>query len=494
MNGADAPAHGEIAVDVAIVGAGPAGLTAGYLLAKAGKRVAIVEKDPACVGGLSRTVEHDGFRFDLGGHGISSQSPAIAELLNEILPGGFSQHPRSLRVYREGKLYSYPPRLFEAVGNLGLRRALACLASYGWARLFPIKEVTSAADWISNRFGRELHAIFFKGYAEKLWGSACERISADWAAQRLGGVSLRSAADDLQRPRLGAGTVWQTARDRIVERGGMVLMGCSLKQLASDGQGGWRMTATGPSGEVAITAGQAISSAPIRELAARLYPLPVSTIEASRLRHRDLVTVALMVRGNQPFPGDCLYIGDSKVQAARARSLCVSPPGEDVACVALDYFCSEGDGLWSMRDDRLIELAGRELGLVGLTSPGEVMGGAVARLEKAYPICDQTYAAHVVAVHREIADKHPTLHLVGRNGMHRCSDLDQAMLSAMLTVENILAGRQLHDPWSATEDTEYRENAQPALPVLISDERGVEVATPRELPPLAESEPRRKVA
>jgi protoporphyrinogen oxidase len=495
MSGADAPARAEIAVNVAIVGAGPAGLTAGYLLAKAGKRVAIVEKDPARVGGISRTVEHEGHRFDIGGRHLSPKSPAVVELWNEILPGGFIEHSRTSRIYHDGKLYSCPPRVLEALRGLGVWRSAACMMSYAWAKLFPIRDVRSVADWTSNRFGRKLHALIFKAYAEKVWGTQCDQISADWAAERLSGLSLRGAAADvLLRPRPGVGTMWEAARDRIVERGGIFLMGYSLKQLASDGQGGWRMTATGPDGEAVIIADHAISSAPMRELAARLYPLPVSTIEASRLNYRDLLTVELLVRSDQPFPDTCVYIHGSKVQAGRARSLRASPPGtgpdEGVACVALEYFCREGDALWSMRDDRLIELARRELDVLGLVSSCETIGGTVVRQEKAYPVYDSGYAARVEAMRRELAGNHPTLHLVGRTGTHRCGDMEHAMLTAMLTVEKILAG------------PEYREDAERPLPEAcalhpVSEDQAAAATIVRELPRRAGSAspaPRKKVA
>ena len=264
MNGTGAKVRGEIAVDVAIIGAGPAGLTAGYLLSKAGKRVAIIEKDPTYVGGISRTVEHEGYRFDIGGHRFFSKSAAVVDLWNEILPDDFIQRPRMSRIYYEGKFYSYPLRAFEALRNLGLWRSGLCMLSYGWSKLAPIKDVRSFEDWTSNQFGKKLYSIFFKTYTEKVWGMPCNEMSADWAAQRIKGLSLWGAVTDgLKRslglnkrpndgqavktlletfryPRLGPGMMWDAARDRIVERGGIVLMGHGLKQLASDGQGGWR--------------------------------------------------------------------------------------------------------------------------------------------------------------------------------------------------------------------------------------------------------------
>jgi protoporphyrinogen oxidase len=327
--------------------------------------------------------------------------------------------------------------------------------------------------------------MFFKAYAEKVWGMPGNEMSADWAAQRIKGLSLWGAVTNglkrslglakrpsdsqaaktllgtFRHPRLGAGMMWEAARDRIVERGGRVLMGHALKQLASDGRDGWRLTATGPGGETVVHAAHAISSAPMRELAARLYPLPTSTIEVSQLKYRDVLTVALMIRSDDPFPDNWVYIHDSQVKVGRVQNFrSWSPemvPDPDVACVGLEYFCFQGDGLWSMTDAELVELGKREMAILGLVAPEKVIGGAVVRHEKAYPVYDEGYAAKVDSMRRELEARHPTLHLVGRNGMHRCNNQDYAMMTAMLTVENILAGERVYDAWSVNEDAEYHE-------------------------------------
>lgn len=512
----------EIHVDVAIVGAGPAGLTAGYLLTKQGKTVAIIEKDETYVGGISRTVEHEGYRFDIGGHRFFSKSAAVVDLWNEILPDDFIQRPRMSRIYYEGKFYSYPLRAFEALRNLGIWRSTTCMASYLWSKLFPIKDVKSFEDWTTNQFGQKLYSIFFKTYTEKVWGMPCNEMSADWAAQRIKGLSLWGAVvDGLKRslglnkrpndgqqvktlletfryPRLGPGMMWEAARDRIVERGGHVIMGQALKQLASDGQGGWRMTASGKDGELVIRAKHAISSAPMRELAARLHPLPESTLNASQLKYRDFLTVALMIRSEDLFPDNWIYIHDSKVQVGRVQNFrSWSPemvPDESVACVGLEYFCFEGDGLWASSDEDLVELAKKEMAILGLLEPSAVIGGAVVRQEKAYPVYDETYAANVAVMRQELEEKFPTLHLVGRNGMHRYNNQDHAMMTAMLTVENILAGERLYDTWCVNEDAEYHEagdeGAEKALPQRadapatkpLSEDQALALASVRDVP------------
>ena len=292
FTGAANPApNREKTVDVAIIGAGPAGLTAGYLLTKAGLSVAIIEKDEHYVGGISRTVEHEGYRFDIGGHRFFSKSKQVVDLWNEILPDDFIERPRMSRIYYEGKFYSYPLRAFEALWNLGIVRSTLCMMSFAKAKVFPNKQIKSFEDWTVNAFGWKLYSIFFKTYTEKVWGMPCDEMSADWAAQRIKGLSLWGAViDGLKRslglnkvpndgmqtktllesfryPRLGPGMMWDAARDKIVASGkGEVLMGHGLKQLASDGQGGWRLTASHAEGDTTIRARNAISSAPMTNL------------------------------------------------------------------------------------------------------------------------------------------------------------------------------------------------------------------------------------
>ena len=489
------------AVDVAIIGAGPAGLTAAYLLGKTGLSVTVIERDPVYVGGISRTVEHDGFRFDIGGHRFFSKSKEVVDLWNELLPDDFIERPRMSRIYYEGRFYSYPLRAFEALRNLGLWRSTLCMASFAWAKARPNTNVRSFEDWVVNQFGRKLYSIFFKTYTEKVWGMPCTEMSADWAAQRIKGLSLGAAVlDGVKRslglnkrpndgmqaktllesfryPRLGPGMMWEAARDRVIEHGNRVLMGHSLKQLAQVGDR-WRVTATRDDGALTtIDATHVISSAPMRELATRIHPLPEALPQASALRYRDFLTVALTIRSPDLFPDNWIYIHDSKVKVGRVQNFrSWSPemvPDPTLACVGLEYFCFEGDGLWSASDDELVALATREMATLGLCSAEQVTGGTVVRQEKAYPVYDENYAANVMAVAQELEARHPTLHLVGRNGMHRYNNQDHAMMTAMLTVRNILGGARIHDVWAVNEDAEYHEAGREGEAEALSSLRAV---------------------
>ncbi|HEV2593643.1 MAG TPA: NAD(P)/FAD-dependent oxidoreductase [Sphingomicrobium sp.] len=493
--------------DVVIIGAGPAGLTAAYQLTKAGYGVIVLEKDPTYVGGISRTVEHDGFRFDIGGHRFFSKSREVVDLWDEILPNDFIQRPRMSRIFYDGKFYSYPLRGFEALRNLGLWRSTCCMLSYLKARVLPLKKVDSFQDWTINQFGRQLFSIFFKTYTEKVWGMRCDEISADWAAQRIKGLSLGGAVlDGLKRslrlnkrpndgmgtkslletfryPRRGPGMMWEAARDFIVSKGNQVRMGHSLQQLSFDAAtGSWRVTARTADGEnVLVTGAHVISSAPIGELMSRIYPLPASTMRAFDLRYRDFLTVALMIRSEDIFPDNWIYIHDPKVKVGRIQNFrSWSPemvPDPSLACVGLEYFCFEGDGLWNASDAELIELATREMHTLGLCDPGKVKGGVVVRQEKAYPVYDDSYRDNVAAIREDLEATYPTLHLVGRNGMHRYNNQDHAMMTAMLTVRNIQAGHRAYDIWEVNEDAEYHEAGEEGAQAALTSERRV----PRQL-------------
>lgn len=489
-------------IDVAIIGAGPAGLTAGYLLAKEGLNVFIAEKDPLYVGGISRTVEHNGYRFDIGGHRFFSKSSEVVALWNELLPDDFITRPRQSRIYYGGKLYSYPLKAFEALFNLGVLRSTVCMLSYARYRLWPHKNVRTFEQWVTNQFGKELFSIFFKTYTEKVWGMKCNEISADWAAQRIKGLNLLTAViDALKRsipflnkkqndgmavktllesfryPRKGPGMLWEAARDKIVNMGGDVRMGADVTQISFNAATQrWRLAYVDQAGETHIvSAAHVISSAPMRELAGKIHPLPASFSSALQLRYRDFLTVALMIRATDIFPDNWIYVHDPKVKVGRIQNFrSWSPemvPDEDMACVGLEYFCFEGDDLWASDDADLIELAKREMVELGLAQAEHIVGGCVVRQEKAYPVYDETYQTNVDAIRDELEAAYPSLHLIGRNGMHKYNNQDHAMMTAMLTARNIMAGERRFNVWGVNEDAEYHEEGAEGAAEALASER-----------------------
>jgi protoporphyrinogen oxidase len=292
-------------------------------------------------------------------------------------------------------------------------------------------------------------------------------------------MQTKTLLETFRYPRQGPGMMWEAARDKVIAGGNQVLMGHAFKQLTQDqGTGRWKMTATKTDGStVTIDAAHVISSAPMRELAARIHPLPVTLPEASDLKYRDFLTVALMIRSEDLFPDNWIYIHDSKVQVGRVQNFrSWSPemvPDPSLACVGLEYFCFEGDGLWASSDDDLVALATKELAILGLTKAEDVVGGVVVRQEKAYPVYDDSYADNVAKMRDELESRYPTLHMVGRNGMHRYNNQDHAMMTAMLTVRNIIAGERVYDIWGVNEDAEYHESGSEGEQAALASVRDV---------------------
>jgi protoporphyrinogen oxidase len=469
-----------------VLGAGPAGLTAAYELTKHGVPVVVLERDRHYVGGIARTVEHNGFRFDIGGHRFFSKNQDIEDLWTEILGDELLTCRRLSRIYYRGRYFDYPLRALNALRNLGLRETLLCLGSYTRARLFPVREPRTFEDWVSNEFGHRLFRIFFKSYTEKVWGMSTSELSADWAAQRIKGLDLvqvmrsallpqrqpaeRSAViktliDRFRYPRLGPGQMWERVRDRLDEAGQPVLMGETVERLVHRGGRVRHVLARGPSGLTHEVEGEEfVSSLPVRSLVARLDPPPPAPVRraAASLRYRDFLTVALMLKRRNVFPDNWIYIHDPGVRVGRIQNFKNwSPamvPDPDQTCLGLEYFCFEGDGLWSASDSELIELGRRELEQLGICRGAEVFDGAVVRQPKAYPVYDETYQDRLDVV-REYLRQLPNLHLAGRNGMHKYNNQDHSMMTALLVARNIALGADL-DPWLVNADAEYHEEAR----------------------------------
>jgi protoporphyrinogen oxidase len=465
---------------VVIMGAGPAGLTAAWELSGHGVPCEILEADPEFVGGIARTASYRGFRFDIGGHRFFTKSDEVRRVWKQILePEDWLEVPRMSRIYYKGKFFAYPLKAFDALAKLGIVTAALCMLSYLKARIFPRKQERSLEDWVINRFGERLYRIFFKTYTEKVWGMPCSEISADWAAQRIKGLSMISAIrnalipqrgddgviktliDKFEYPKHGPGMMWERAAEIVQGRGSTLHMGAPIVELRHGGGSLKEVVAGSGGGDLVVSGTDYISTLPMRTLVRMLDPAAPDHVRAAAeaLGYRDFLTVVLVLDTPDSFPDNWIYIHDPSVQLGRVQNFrnwspfMVPNPGQ--TALGLEYFCTEGDGLWDMDDEGLIKLGTEELAKIGLATPTDVVDGTVVRMPKAYPVYDDDYQANVAIIRDWLLENVQNLQLVGRNGMHKYNNQDHSMMAALLAARNLLG--ETWDPWKVNTDAEYHE-------------------------------------
>lgn len=463
--------------DVVIIGAGPTGLTAAYQLAKAGKTTIVFEKG-ARVGGIARTENYKGYGIDIGGHRFYTKVGEVEAMWHEVLEADFLYRTRLSRIYYDRKFFYYPIRFFDALWKLGLVESFRIGLSYVWARVQPYPREDNLQEWVSNRFGKRLFQIFFKTYTEKVWGIPCTEIKAEWAAQRIKGLSFTTAIknalfksqsnsvktliDAFHYPRRGPGMLWARVQELVEARGHRVMLETDVLEIHLNGRRVERVVAQGPAGPVTAAADFYISSMPVSELILKMTPPPPpEVVEAARqLTYRDFLTVALIVNRDNLFPDNWIYVHSPEVQVGRIQNFknwspdMVPESAAGTTCIGLEYFCEEGDALWQSCDDELIALGRRELALLGLVDEADVIDGVVYRQPKAYPVYTGAYKEYLEII-KSYINSLENLQTAGRNGLHMYNNQDHSMLTAMLAVKNI-AGEN-HDIWSVNTDRSYHE-------------------------------------
>lgn len=487
------------ATDLAIVGAGPAGLTCAYEVQKLapGRSVLVVEAD-RIVGGISRTENYKGFRFDIGGHRFFTKVGEVEAMWKEVMGDEFIRVPRLSRIYYRGKFYDYPLKLMNALGNIGPYEASRIMLSYLKWRVRPSKTEDSFEDWVINRFGGRLYMHFFRSYTQKVWGIPPRLIQADWAAQRIKNLSLTKAVwnaisgandtasliEEFDYPRLGPGQMWEKVTESVEAKGGEVRMRTRATKLRREGNRIAALEIQGPEGEAeTIRAEHYVNSMGLRELVEAIDPPPPPAVveAARRLRYRDFLVVTLVLDRADPFPDNWIYVHSNNVSVGRIQNFRAWSkdmlPNDRQASIGMEYFCQENDGLWDMDNADLIRKAAAELETLGLAKAEEVVDGTVIRQPKAYPVYDTEYREAVDT----IADWLRTLEnlqSVGRNGLHRYNNQDHSMLTALYAARNIVAdwkgdAAPRLDLWDVNVERSYHEEFQrderPSKPAIAAE-------------------------
>lgn len=462
--------------DIIIFGAGPAGLAAATRLLAKGKSVIIFEKEPL-VGGISKTLEYKGNRFDLGGHRFFTKAKEVNDLWNGTLGNDFIVRPRLSRIYYRNRFFDYPVRIQNVLRNLGLIESARISLDYLHTKIFPHKEERTFEQWVSNRFGHRLFNHFFKSYTEKLWGIPCSEIQAEWAAQRIKGLSFTSAVraalfpdksgkiktliDEFRYPKLGPGMMYERMAENVRKAGGKILIETTVTKVRhEDGIVKSIIAKDKDGGEREYAADHFLSSMPLTELVTALSPtLPDDVLKAARgLTYRSFITASVILDTDRSFPDTWIYVHSPEVKLGRIQNFKAWSPhmiaDPTKTTLGLEYFCTEDDELWNMEDKELLALSMRELEAIGLGKASQFVDGFVARVPKAYPVYDAAYPERLKTV-REYLNSFANLQPIGRYGMFKYNNMDHSILTGLYAAENVLGAS--HDIWNVNADQEYHE-------------------------------------
>lgn len=516
-----------------IIGAGPAGLTAAIELQRSSKIKPIVIEADQQVGGISRTVRHKGNRMDIGGHRFFSKSDRVMRWWLDLMPvkagaGEDGQlqyqgrqrdlpvttsveHPqtgdlvmlvrqRKSRIYFLRRFFDYPIRLnADTLKKLGVVRTFRAGISYMRSALLPIRQERSLEDFLINRFGKQLYLTFFKSYTEKVWGVPCDRISAEWGAQRIKGLSLKGVAahflkktfgykrsgDVAQKetetsliekflyPKFGPGQLWEHAADLVREGGGDIHFGVQIDRIHLDGNKVVSVEGVNATGErIAYAGDYFFSTMPVRDLIRALScEVPKEVAEVSEgLIYRDFIIVGLLASkltvtedDGTPLKDNWIYIQEPDVMVGRMQIFNNWSPwlvgSENKMWIGLEYFCNDTDPLWKLSDEEMARLAIEEIAKIGVLKAEDVEDSHVVRIPKTYPAYFGSYDRFQTI--RDYTDRLENLFLVGRNGMHKYNNQDHSMLTAMTAVENIVDGVTTKDNiWAINTELEYHEEKE----------------------------------
>ena len=460
---------------IAIIGAGPAGLTAAYQLIKDGYYVEIFEASDS-VGGMAKTISLWGQLVDLGPHRFFSSDPRVNRLWLEIIGPRYSMVTRLTRIYYNKTFFDYPLKAVNALFGLGVLKSIACVLSYVSAKIFPINDESTFEAWVSNRFGRRLYKIFFKSYSEKLWGISCKELDADFAAQRIKKLSLYEAVkaaifssegkghktlvDEFAYPHNGAGAIYEMMAKKIIDLGGKIHLQVPVKSVHPHNAGSLPMIKLEHG--VDLYFDHVISSMPITHLVGRMNAPQDIKDHANSLRFRNTILVYLQVGVPSPFPDQWIYVHSTELQTGRITNFKNWVPsilnGRDETILCMEYWCYDDDELWRDNDQALIDLATREIYQTTLIPEGTVLAGAVIRVPKCYPVYATGYRSHLDPVERYLSMQHG-ISVIGRYGAFKYNNQDHSILMGIMAAENITKNTN-HDLWGINTDYEYQESCR----------------------------------
>lgn len=462
-----------------IIGAGPAGLTAAWELIKKDASVEVFEKY-SLFGGIARTEEYKGYRFDIGGHRFFTMVPEVEALWHEWMQDEFVVRPRKSRILYQGKFFDYPLRMFNALAGLGILESIRIVISYVVAQIFPYKNEESFEEWVVNRFGNRLYEIFFRTYTEKVWGIKCTDIRAEWAAQRIKGLTLPAAVKnalfpprgdviktlikEFHYPILGPGMMWEKVARLVVEKGARVELEAEVTRILWSDNTVKGVEVLNNEGTKYVEGTEFYSTMPLNELINSFDPSPPSSVveAANGLRYRDFITVVLILDIGDVFDDNWVYIHSPDVKVGRIQNFknwsSRMVPDNTTTSLGLEYFCNEGDGLWNLTDEELVELGTVEIGRIGLADRVNVLDGVVVRQQKAYPVYDAVYGPLLETVKKWMQGL-TNFNTIGRNGLHKYNNQDHSMLTAIMAVEAAESGKP-KDVWAVNTDRSYHEEVR----------------------------------
>lgn len=466
---------------VIIIGAGPAGLSCGYELAKAGVEVEVYEASPY-VGGMARSFDLWGQRVDMGPHRFFSKEKHINDFFTTLVKDDYTLVNRLTRIYYRNRFFHYPIKLFNALFNLPPLTTVRILWEYVRIQIFPYKNPQTFEEWVSNRFGRKLFEVFFKHYSEKLWGIPCSKIDADWAAQRIKSLSLwgaifsavfgnrgnkhKTLLDQFVYPNNGTGTLYERAAEFIVAKGGKVNLKSPVKRVMQDEMqdAGYRVRGVELMDGTIVEADYVVSTMPLTALVKNLKDVPADVRAAvEKLYFRNTILVYLEVDANNLFSDNWIYVHSPEVKHGRItnfRNWSKELYGnKNTTILCMEFWAFDRDEIWKDKDENLAELAKKEIRMLNLVpEDAEILNALVLRVPKCYPVYETGYQVHLKKVENYL-DTVPSLIPIGRYGAFKYNNQDHSILMGILAADKITQGLTI-DLWKINTDVEYQEEAR----------------------------------